>query len=468
MKTYKFEIFTREIEKNIRNGIFKAGYKLPSVRQIKEQYAVSISTVQNGYEHLMILGLIESIPKSGYYVIHQNENATPKMKSFIKPVIRDSIFADHLYLTSSFRSKHKLTEFNAATPGDLIMPQKLILRTMQQVIREKSASLLRYYPSDGLSELRDNIIGRAATHHSVISREELLITDGALQGLYIALASICEAGDVIAVESPCVFSALEVIRVLRLKVIEIPVDVKTGFDISFFKKACHHNKIKAAVITTNFHNPTGLQLSDEQKRILVSIAHQYNIALLENDIYGDLNFSGNRPSTFKNFDDSGLAVTYSSFAKILSPGIRLGWLAAGRYSERAEQIRFALGRSVSPLNQEVINRLIKGSSYDRHLRALRIQLAKNVHFITRIIAEYFPKDTYITTPAGGYSIWVKMPDATDMPDFYNECQKIGVRFTPGFTFSFSNIYEKYIRVIIADKVSAKKIAALQYLGGKLS
>lgn len=467
MKSYKFETFTREIEKNIRSGIFKPGYKLPSVRQIKERYAVSISTVQNGYEHLMILGLIKSIPKSGYYVIRQNEDTAPKMKSFVKPVVRDSIFADHLNLTSSFRNEQKLIEFNAATPGDLIMPQKLILRTMQQVIREKSASLLRYYSSNGSAELRDNIIVRAAAYQSIIRPEELLITDGALQGLYIALASICEPGDIIAVESPCVFSALEVIRVLRLKVIDIPVDLKTGFDVSFFKKACQNNKIKAAVITANFHNPTGLLLSDEQKRTLVSIAHRYNIALLENDIYGDLNFFGNRPSTFKNFDDSGLAITYSSFSKTLSPGIRLGWLAAGRYSERAEQIRFALGRSVSPLNQEIINRLIKGSSYDRHVRAFKMQLAKNAHFIRNIIAEYFPQETYITTPAGGYSIWVKMPDATNMSDFYRECQKIGVRFTPGFTFCFSDVYAKYIRVIIADKVSEKKITAIKYLGRKL-
>lgn len=467
MKSYKFETFTREIEKNIRNGIFKPGYKLPSVRQIREQYAISISTVQNGYEHLIILGLIESIPKSGYYVIHQNENAAPKMKSFVKPVVRDSIFAHHLPFTSSFRNEQKLTEFNATVPGDLIMPQKLILRTMQQVIREKSASLLRYYSSNGSAELRDTIVARAVTYKSIIRPEELLITDGALQGLYIALASICEPGDIIAVENPCVFSALEVIRVLRLKVIEIPVDLKTGFDVSFFKKACQNNKIKAAVITANFHNPTGLLLSDEQKRTLVSIAHQYNIALLENDIYGDLNFFGNRPSTFKNFDDSGLVVTYSSFAKTLSPGIRLGWLAAGKFAHRAEQIRFALGRSVSPLNQEVILRLIKGSSYDRHLRALRIELAKNAHFLRNIIAEYFPQETFITTPVGGYSIWVKMPDDTDMSDFYNECQKISVRFTPGFTFSFSDVYEKYIRVIIADKVSEKKIKAIKYLGEKL-
>lgn len=464
MITYKYEIFTRDIEMNINNGIYKPGYRLPSVRQIKEQYALSISTVQSGFEHLMIRGLVESIPKSGYYVAYSAE--VPKVNNFIQPFVRDATFAHHLHLTSSIRNEEKLTEFNATAPGDLMMPQKLILRTMQQVIREKGASLLRYYPSHGSAELRDNIIGRAATFQNIIRPEELLVTDGALQGLYIALASICEPGDVIAVESPCVFSALEVIRVLRLKVIEIPVDLQTGFDISFFKRACENVKIKAAIITANFHNPTGLLLSDEQKRALVSIAHQYNVALLENDIYGDLNFQGNRPSTFKTFDDSGLVLTYSSVAKTLSPGIRLGWLAAGKFSHRAEQIRFALGRSVSPLNQEIINRLIKGGSYDRHLRRFKMQLAKNAQFIKHTIAAYFPKETYITTPAGGYSIWVKMPDGTDMSNFYDQCKQMGIRFTPGFTFSFSDSYNNYFRVVIANTISAKKISLIKHIGEK--
>lgn len=467
MKTYKFEAFTSDIEKNIRDGIYKPGHKLPSVRHLKKQYDTSISTIQNGYEHLMILGLVISIPKSGYYV------ATPptsnkKSTSPNNPVVRDAIFERNIELITSSRDKKKLVEFNVATPGDLIISQKLLLRTMQHMIREKGVGLLKYYPANGSEDLKANIIKHAAGYQTRINQQELLITDGALQALYIALSAVCNAGDIVAVESPCVFSVLEVIRVLNLKVIEVPVDLVNGFDVDFLKKACQKNSIKAVVITPNFHNPTGILMSDELKRELVNVIQQYDVAVIENDIYGDLNFSGKRPSTLKSYDESGLVITYSSYAKTLAPGIRLGWLSAGKFLKRAEQIKFSTGSTVSPIYQETVNRLLETNSYDRHIRAFRMQLAKNAHFTINLLSTHFPKGTIVVPPSGGYNLWVKMPDHVDMSNFYNECERIGIKFTPGYTFSFSAMFASNFRIVFADKYSSLKIKTLQLLGEAVS
>ncbi|RBL90085.1 aminotransferase-like domain-containing protein [Chitinophaga flava] len=464
MKVYKFEAFTNAIEKNIREGVFKPGHKLPSVRDLKEQYQTSISTIQHGYEYLVASGLVESVPKSGYYVSNRPDLSNQLKKAQHRPVARDAIFKHHLGLTTSLKAGRKFSEFNVAAPGDLLIPQKLLLRTMQQVIREQGAALLRYYPSNGSAELKENILKKAAVHQTIINPDELLITDGALQALHIALAAVCNAGDVIAVESPCVFSVLEVIRVLHLRVIEVPVDPYTGFDVDFLRKACRNNTIKAVIVTPNFHNPTGILLTDEQKLALLSVAHQYNVALIENDVYGDLNFHGHRPSIIKRFDDSGLVLSYSSYAKTLAPGIRVGWLAAGKFMQRAEQIKFALGSTVSPLYQETVNRLLAGNSYDRHLRSFRMQLAKNAHFAINLLSAHFPEKTAILKPSGGYNIWVKMPDDTDMAHFYDQCEKIGVRFTPGYTFSFSGAFDKHFRIVFADKFSPKRIEAIRLAG----
>ncbi|SDG22568.1 DNA-binding transcriptional regulator, MocR family, contains an aminotransferase domain [Dyadobacter soli] len=464
MRRYKFEIFTDVIEQNIREGIFKPGQKLPSVRELKHQYQTSTSTIQSGYEYLIISGLVESIPKSGYYVANKPDMPVHEPTGRHRPVVRDAIFKHHLALTTSLRAGRRLSEFNVAAPGDLLIPQKLLLRTMQQTIREHGAGLLRYYPPGGSAELRSNIIQRAAVNKTIIHPDELLITDGALQALYIALASVCKAGDVIAIESPCVFSVLEVIRVLDLKVVEVPVTPHSGFDIDFLSKACRRNRIKAALVTPNFHNPTGTLLNDEKKVALVAIAREFGMAIIENDIYGDLHFQGTRPSTIRSFDDSGIVITYSSYAKTLAAGLRLGWLAAGKWMQRAEQIRFALGSTVSPVYQETVNRLLSDHSYDRHVRAFRMQLARNAHQAIQLISEHFPEKTFVHTPAGGYNAWVKMPDDTDMNRFYEQCEQIGVRFTPGYTFSFSGAFDKYFRLVFADKFSPEKIAAIQLAG----
>jgi len=464
MKSYKFEIFTSPLEKNIREGIYKPGHKLPSVRELKDKYQLSTSSVQNGYEYLIIQGLVESVPKSGYYVSNQFSKSDEPINTNRTPIIRDALFENNLASITSLRKGRKLSEFNVTAPGDLLVPQKLILRTMQQVIREQGASLLRYYPSNGLPDLKENITKRAAGYQTILNPGELLITDGALQALYIALASVCSAGDVVAVESPCIFSMLEVIRVLNLKVIEIPIDRENGFDIDFLKKACAENKISAVLLTPNFHNPTGISLTDEKKKALLSVVQDYEIALIENDIYGDLHFSGIRPTTIKSFDDSGLVMTYSSYAKTLAPGIRLGWLSAGKFVQRAEQIKFSLGSTVSPIYQETVNRLLSTNSYERHLMAFRKQLAKNASLTLDLLSKNFPEGTSMTVPSGGYSIWVKMPDTTDMDSFYAQCEKIGVRFTPGYTFSFSDTFSNFFRVVFADAYTPKRIEAIKQAG----
>nr|WP_295927722.1 PLP-dependent aminotransferase family protein [uncultured Dyadobacter sp.] len=464
MKTYKFEAFTTVIEQNIRSGVFKPGQKLPSVRELKQQYQTSISTIQNGYEYLILRDLVVSVPKSGYYVANRPDRAPEQPDTRHRPVVRDAVFRHHLELTTSLRAGRRISEFNVAAPGDLLIPQKMLLRTMQQTIRECGAGLLRYYPPNGSPELRNHIAQRAAAYQTFFNPDELLITDGALQALYIALASVCDAGDVIAVESPCVFSVLEVIRVLNLKVVEIPVSSSAGFDVDLLRKACRDNAIKAVIVTPNFQNPTGMLLTDEQKKSLVSLALEFNVAIIENDIYGDLHFYGTRPATIRSFDDSGIVLTYSSFSKTLAAGIRLGWLAAGKFTQRAEQIRFALGSTVSPLYQETVIRLLADHRYDRHLRAFRLQLAGNAHHTTRLILENFPEKTSIMTPAGGYNAWIRMPDGTDMHQFYTRCGEIGIRFTPGYTFSFSGAFNQYFRLVFADKFSAERIAAIRLAG----
>jgi DNA-binding transcriptional MocR family regulator len=464
MKPHKFEVFTSTIEKNIREAIYKPGHKLPSVRDLKNQYQISTGTIQNGYEHLMILGLVDSIPKSGYYVSAWYKGTSERDKVVHKPVVRDPIFENNLVLTTSIRSGKRLSEFNVAAPGDSLIPQKMILRTMQQVIREHGVGLLRYYPSNGSKDFKNNIIKRAAGYQTNIHQDELMVTDGALQALFIALSAVCSSGDVVAVESPCVFSILEVVRMLNLKVIEIPVDPVQGFDVDFLRKACLKHNIKAVLVTPNFHNPTGILLTEEIKRALLSVIQEYGHALIENDVYGDLHFNGQRPSTIKSFDDSGLVMTYSSYAKTLAPGIRLGWLSAGKFMERAEQIKFSLGSTVSPVYQETVSRILESNSYERHLRAFRMQLAKNAYFTVNLLAENFPQGSSILAPSGGYNIWVEMPEHTDMEYFYKHCETIGVRFTPGYTFSFSNHFSRHFRVVFAEKYAAKRIEAFKLAG----
>jgi DNA-binding transcriptional MocR family regulator len=466
MKQYRYEAVAAVIETHIRAGRYKPGDKLPSVRDLKEKYGASVTTIQKVYEQLIVQGLVVNIPRSGYYVSREAEQpAESAPVAVTAPVTRDTFFSSNLAaITSRDLSRHALAEFNVAAAGDLLLPQKLILRTMQQVIREHGVGLLRYYPSNGAQELREHIVQRAARHHTNLHPDELIITDGALQALYIALSAVCAAGDIIAVESPCVFSVLEVARTLRLRIVEIPIDSHAGLDLDHFKRAAGSTAIRAIVVTPNFQNPTGTLLSEAQKRNLLQIAQQYGIAIIENDLYGDLYFTGKRPSNIRSYDESGLVLTYSSYSKTLAGGIRLGWLSPGRYFRQAEQIKFSLGSTVAPVYQETVNKLLSTNSYDRHIRAFRAKLAKQAHHTVQLVSAHFPEGTQATMPDGGYHLWVQLPEATDMQAFYEACNNIGVRFTPGSTFSFSGRYQQYFRLVFADQYSREKEKAIKQAG----
>ncbi|WP_316821558.1 PLP-dependent aminotransferase family protein [Pedobacter gandavensis] len=468
MNKYRYEEISSEIAHNITEGRLKPGHKLPSVRRLKQQYKAGLTTVQKAYELLMIMGLVESIPKSGYYVAlpgkpdKYTQHTVPNQNR-----VRDELFKNNLRAVTAsqdLKQRHRLTEFNVATPDDIFIPQKMILRSMQQVIREKGTQLLRYYPSNGAETLKEHIVKRAALNHAHFDAEGLIITDGALQAFYIALAAVTQPGEAVAVESPCVFSMLQVLTSLKLKIVEIPVLDPNGFDLDFLQETLRTIPIKAIVVSPNFHNPTGLLMSDENKRKLLEIAKEKEIPIIENDVYGDLNFSDHRPGNISAMDDSGLVMTFSSYAKTLASGIRLGWLFTGRFFKEAEQIKFALGSTVAPIYQETMLKILSSSSYDRHLHSFRRKLAGQCYQTIAIISSHFPERTLISTPKGGYSIWLKMDQEMDLTKFYTSCEKIGLRFTPGSTFSYSNAFEQYFRIIFALKYTEQREEVLKQAG----
>jgi DNA-binding transcriptional MocR family regulator len=467
MHNFKYQKFTSVIEEQIKSGVLTSGDRLPSVREIKEKYQLSITSVQNGYDYLVMKGWVENRPRSGFYVSIKTNEKIPENALKFLPIVRNSDFDKKVKLTSKSNKSFEQISFNTTAPTDLLIPQKLILRKMQEVIRKKGASILRYYPANGSEVLRDQIATRSTKLGCKINSEQLIITDGALQALYIALASVTRSGDVVAVESPCVFSVLEVISNLKLKIIEIPVHYKNGFDVDYLKDAVTKNNIRAVVLTSNFHNPTGILISDETKKELALIAQSNEFPIIENDIYGDLYFDGERPSTICKFDKEGWVMTYSSFSKTLAPGIRLGWLNAGRFFEQAERIKFSLGRSVAPIFQELMIQLLEENSYDRHLRSFRKQLEIQCVELLNALRLYFPKDCYFHRPQGGYSIWVKLPKEINMSDFYQFCESQKIAFTPGDTFSYTNEYSHHFRIIFADRITSESMLRLKKIGEKV-
>ena len=173
--------------------------------------------------------------------------------------------------------------------------------------------------------------------------EEIVVTNGALEGLNLCLAAVTKPGDVVAVE--------------------IPVDRTTGLDLSALERALDTHPICACWFMTNFQNPIGVTLSTEKKVALVEMMAKKQIPLIEDDVYGELHFDAHYPAPAIAFDKRGLVMHRSSFSKTLAPGYRIGWVAAGRFADKVQRLKLMTTVSSSIPPQAGIADYLKHGGY---------------------------------------------------------------------------------------------------------
>jgi DNA-binding transcriptional MocR family regulator len=231
-----------------------------------------------------------------------------------------------------------------------------------------------------------------------------------------------------------------------MKTIEIPTHPQEGMDLDQLERAIRKHKVKACITITNCHNPLGFVLPDKFKRELVDLTGRLNVAVIEDDVYGDLAFEGPRPLTAKSFDRKGLVLLCSSFSKILSPGYRIGWLLPGRFRADVERLKVVTNVAAPSLPQLVLAEFLESGSYDRHVRRLRATLGCQLESVRQAIARYFPAGTRISRPAGGYMLWIELPPKVDALKLHRAALLERISILPGVLFSATGQYKNYIRI----------------------
>ncbi len=235
-------------------------------------------------------------------------------------------------------------------------------------------------------------------------------------------------------------------------------------DLNYLERAVRKHRVKACVTMTNCHNPLGYVLPDAYKRALAELAARRNLAVIEDDIYGDLTFNGPRPRTVKSFDREELVLLCSSFSKIVSPGYRLGWIVAGRFRAEVERLKLLTTIAAPSLPQLVVAEFLESGGYDRHLKRLRANLAGNVESMRQAIGKYFPNGTRISRPAGGHLLWVELPAKTNAVKLYRAALAEGISILPGTIFSATGRFQNYIRINCGQTWSEILDRALLTLG----
>jgi DNA-binding transcriptional MocR family regulator len=445
--TFLYEQVASDLADLIRQGTFRAGERIPSVRQLSRQRKISITTVLQAYMLLENQGLIETRPQSGYYVrsklpqlLPEPEMSAPQLdptlvsvRELVMMVLKDSTNPD-------------LIQLGAAIPNtELVIPAKLN-RIMASISRKIEHSYNTYDIPPGNEALRIQIAQRAVGIGCNLTHADVVTTSGCLEAFTLSLRAVCHPGDTVAIESPMYFGVLQVLESLDLRALEIPTHPHDGISISALKFAIEHNSIQACLVLSNFNNPLGSCIPDENKQALVELLAQHEIPLIEGDVCGEIYFSGMRPSVCKAYDRKGLVLLCSSFSKDLVPGYRVGWVAPGRFRATIEWLKYTTNVATATLPQVAIAKFLESGGYDHHLRSIRRLYASFVAQLSQAVMRYFPEGTRVTRPNGGIVLWVQLPDYADSLELYKQALQVGITLAPGYIFSATHQYKNFIRL----------------------
>ena len=321
---FLYEDIAKTIEESIENGILQVGDKLDSVRMLSEKMDVSLSTVYNAYYELEAKGLIESRPRSGYYVkfVPSNELVQPEFKNHKVDVqkITNREIIDEFIQTEVLDDSIDLSN---AVPAPDLLPMKKIKRSIRAAYRNDPYNGIRYENYRGNPGLRRQISKLAINWNRAFHEDDIVVTGGCMDALAVSLRTITNPGDTVAIESPTYYALFQLLESLNLNVIEIPGRPGTGINPQRLDGVLEENDVQAVVLIPNFNNPLGSCIPDESKKQIVEIITKHEVPLIEDDIYGELFYGNHRPKTCKTYDEDGWVIYCSSFSKTLAPGFRV-------------------------------------------------------------------------------------------------------------------------------------------------
>ncbi|MBN1311724.1 MAG: PLP-dependent aminotransferase family protein [Anaerolineae bacterium] len=437
----------RQIESFLRQGILSGSLspetRLPASRQLAQDLGVNRITVANAYAELEADGLIASRVGDGTYVLPPYPLPTVTHKGDGKswPLWQRDLEAQNEEATKPepdemLRAAGHPTpiSFAVGTGDSHLFPVDDLRRVMQNILRHDGTAALEYGEPNGYGPLRSTIAYILASQGLQTHADNILITSGSQQALALVSQFLLKPDDVILVESPTYSEALSLFRGLRLKVVGVPID-EDGMQVDRLEKLLQQHHPKLIYTIPNFHNPTGVCLSGQRRRQLLALADRYNVPILEDDFVGDLRYDGRAQPALKSLDPGGRVIYVSTFSKMLTPGLRAGFLVAeGPVYDSLVEFKRTYDLATSSVIQRALEAYVTVGRYQTHLRRSCQVYRKRRDAMLLAIHRHLPAGVQVIPPQGGLFIWLTLPDNLSADDLLPLACREGVAFAPGRNF----------------------------------
>lgn len=335
-------------------------------------------------------------------------------------------------------SDPSIIAFSAGNPAPEAFPTEAISALSKTILEENPIGALQYSLTEGYPLLRDCMKDFTFSHDGLGKAfDELIIVSGAQQGIELTCKVLCNEGDTIICENPSFIGSLNAFRSYNTHLVGIEME-EDGLQIQKLERALQENaNTKLIYVIPNFQNPTGKTMSYEKRKAVYELAKQYGVMILEDNPYGDLRFEGDDVPSIKSMDTEGIVIYVGSFSKILSPGMRVGYLIG--HEEVVAKIIVAKQCSdvhSNMLAQIICEQFMTTCDINAHLMKLKEIYKHKCQLMISEMDKHFADSVTYTRPQGGLFIWCTLPREVDMLAFCKKAvEEYCVAVVPGSAFS---------------------------------
>ena len=360
-----------------------------------------------------------------------------------------------------------IINFGGGYPDPALFPTEPLQRAYEQAFRQRADQALQYGTPTGLPSLKEKLVNSLAAIGIRSSQEELILVQGSQQGLDLVAKLLCNKGDTVIVENPTYLAALASFRSYEPTFVPVKMD-EQGLRMDDLEKALAANKnVKFIYTIPEFQNPTGISLSLERRQRMVELANKYDVAIVEDSPYRDVRFEGEMLPPLKSFDAENRVLYMGSFSKVLSPGLRLGYIAASREIV-AGLASLKLGADIqnSSVTMHALDIFLESFDLRAHIRKLCASYKHKRDLMLRTFAESMPDSVNWTRPEGGLFTWLTLPaGASAMAVMRDRLLPVAkVAYVPGDDFYAAAPESNHCRVNYSFMPDEKIVRGVRSMG----
>jgi DNA-binding transcriptional MocR family regulator len=477
----------RQVMALVDEGILPPGHRMPPSRALGPDLGVHRSTIVRVYAELRALGYVES--RSGSYTTVRGRERIPTARAAastgaipaptaidwdqaVRPGVHDLPALSHLEPRLAGHGS-EVIDMGSLSADPSLAPDRELRRCMREVLSSSGGAALDYGDPGGSGHLREILARRMARHGVAAAADEVVVTAGAQHALDLLLRYLTTPDDVVVVEAPTYRLMHPLLELHRLRALEIPM-LDDGMDLDGLERGLsaggRENNPRLVYTMPSFHNPTGVTTGQEHRERLLMLCERYGVPVVEDGYVEEMKYTGQEVLPVKSMDSGGIVLYVGTLSKIMSPGLRVGWITAPRRAAaHLAGLLYASSLSGNTLAQATVAAFCSRGAFEAYLRRIHRVYRRRMGALLDSLEAHMPPRVRWTRPRGGYTVWLTLPEGAAPEDIVAaRAAANGVIVSPGRAFFGRRPARSHLRLSIACVDEAVIDEGCRRLGAELS